>query len=167
MVIGLDNGVTGSFAMIGGDRVIRAQKTPTYKEQDYTDKKQQVQRLKFRTMYHIIKRAKQNLGPIDMVLIEKPFVNPRMWKSSVSAVRCLEATLCVFEALGVTSERIRYCSSRLWQKAYLDPDLKGQTELKADSFRRGLKDFPECKDVILTHGDADGIYIALYAWEKM
>lgn len=72
------------------------------------------------------------------VYIERPMVNPGRFKATVSALRCLEATLIVLEELNLAYE---YEDSKGWQKAMLPAGLKGE-ELKEASVNVAKRIFP-------------------------
>jgi len=92
------------------------------------------------------------------VLLERPFVNSKFFNSSISAVRALEATLIVLEALNLGYD---YVDSKTWQKHFLPKGKKG-TELKKLSLELGSRQWPQFANDFVKQKDADGMYIALY-----
>jgi len=157
--IGIDNGVTGSIALvtkhISDNRLVP---TPTHKEQSYTKKKQQITRVSFPVLLALFRDLDDPEGP--MVLIERPFNNPTGVKATVSAMRCLEATLIAVETMGW---RYQYIDSKEWQKALLPSGIKGTPELKAASRDIGKRLFPNLEDAIDKQKDADALLIAEWA----
>jgi hypothetical protein len=151
--VGIDNGSSGTIAILS-DRLIHFGKVPTKKELSYTKKKQKVTRIdtkKLRELLSSLSEAK--------VVIERPLVNPGMFKATVSGVRALEAVLIVVEELGYP---VSYIDSKEWQKELL-PGSKGK-QLKKDSLLVGNELFPEIQD--FKHPDRDGLLIAVYSKQK-
>lgn len=99
-------------------------------------------------------------GTNILAVIERPFVNPSMFKSTLSAIRALEATLVILEHIGIP---IRYIDSKEWQKELLPEGTKGTTELKKASLDIASRMFPTHIDTIKKQKDGDGILIAEYA----
>lgn len=104
----------------------------------------------------IIKQAGHG-GEGVIVCRERPMINPRRWKASLSASRADEAETIVLEAAGVP---FIYMDSKTWQHGTLPSSgAKGVTSstLKAESMAEGLRLFPEFSALIKKHKDADGI----------
>lgn len=125
-------------------------------------------------------------GEPAFCLLERPFVNPMMFSTSLISVRALEATLTVLELLKVGYS---YCDSKEWQRRYLPaitktvlPALpktatdqekairkkeqqklnKEQTaKLKEAAYQKAVQMFPNV--AIVEKKDADSVFIALYA----
>lgn len=151
--IGIDNGVSGT---IGVRREERSEffKVPTKSEQNYTKKKGNITRINAKDLECMI------CGWGDcMVLLERPMVNSKRFFATQSALRALEATLVVLESLGMA---YAYIDSKEWQKELLPKGVKGTEELKKASKDIGIRLFPQHKELIEKHGDADGILIAEY-----
>lgn len=92
-----------------------------------------------------------------IVCRERPMINPKRWKASLSASRSDEAETVVLEAAGVP---FIYVDSKTWQHGTLPSSgAKGVTSstLKAESMAEGLRLFPEFSALIKKHKDADGI----------
>lgn len=92
-----------------------------------------------------------------IVCRERPMINPRRWKASLSASRSDEAETIALEAAGVP---FIYVDSKTWQHGTLPSSgTKGVTSstLKAESMAEGLRLFPEFSALIKKHKDADGI----------
>lgn len=153
--IGIDNGVTGSVGIITGSKSW-FYLTPVKKEQSYTKKKQNITRIDTTLLKQFLN---QDDWDNEFVLIERPMVNGKMFKSSMSAIRSLEATLCVLEGLGYP---FQYIDSKEWQRALLPIGTKGTAELKKASVDIGCRLFPQHREQIKKHGDADALLIAEY-----
>jgi len=151
--IGIDNGVTGTIGIINNESVCML-KTPVKKEQSYTKKKQNITRLDYQKMYDILKQYNA------FIVIERPMVNPGRFKATVSAIRCLEATLIIIEQLGIPYQ---YIDSKNWQKFFIPSGIKGAADLKTASMQMGIRLFPELKSAIEKHGDADSLLMAEHA----
>lgn len=154
LYVGIDNGVTGSIGFVGSSA--KYLRIPTRKEQNYTTAKAQITRIEVDLLMDIFR---ENRAEDMRVFIERPFVNPRGIKATISAVRALEATLVVMEMMGISYQ---YIDSRKWQKSLLPSGCKGK-ELKDASRDIGIRLFPELEDVIRKQKDADGILIAEWA----
>ena len=155
--IGIDNGITGSIGVLGKERIFAL--TPIKQEQDYTKKHQRISRLDTSEMLYMMFSYTTGSQHV-LVLLERPLVNPSKFRATVSAVRCLEATLTVLEALSIPYE---YLDSRQWQREMLPKGIKGSTELKRASRDIGIRLFPEFSEEIEAHGDADGLLMAEWA----
>ena len=153
-IIGIDNGVTGSIGIISESGYVFIP-TPTKKERNYTKKKAYITRIDVVKLESLLKDYS------GMVVIERPMVNPGRFKSTMSAIRALEATITVLERLGLPYE---YIDSKEWQKSIL-PGTSGE-QLKEESKWLGCKLFPNFKDQITKHGDADSLLIAQYKYEN-
>ena len=178
--IGIDNGVTGSIGMINDFHETEFIKTPTYKEQDYTDRQKIITRIEILAFEDTIWEWVERCDRVK-VMIERPLVNARMFQASVSAVRCFEATLVILKQMDIIPQVI---DSKEWQSELLPKQPKakrvkkgeekekkkkgeGAAKLKAASRMIGVKLFPEHEELIMetnSNGkylhDADGILIA-------
>ncbi len=155
---GIDNGVTGSIGIIA-DRP-HFFETPTRKEQNYTKAKQNITRIDVGQMMVIIDQFSSWDDARMFAVIERPLVNPKMWKATLSAIRALESTITILEAYGMG---YTYIDSKKWQKELLPKGTQGTTELKKASRQIGSRLFPEHAKLIDKHGDADGLLIAEFA----
>ena len=156
--VGIDNGVSGSFAVLEENKnVLYFDKTPIKKELHWTKTKQFVNRVNHREVKKILKPFKSNN---IIAVLERPFTDPTKWKASVSAVRAFESTCVVLEQL-----EIPYCiiDSREWQKEMLPSGIKGSKELKEASLLVGKKLFPKVK---INHSDCDGLLICEWSRRK-
>lgn len=153
--VGIDNGVSGSIGIITATGNSVLYKTPIKNEQSYTKAKNRINRVD-------VVRLKDLLSVCDKssrVVIERPMVNPKMFKTTLSAMRALEATLCVLEDLGLAYE---YIDSKEWQKEMLPSGYKGE-ELKVASLDIGKRMFPHIE---LKHSDRDAILMAEFLRRK-
>ena len=163
--IGIDNGISGSFAWVNDDcSLTGVMGMPTFVEQDYVKKKQNVTRINTQellTQLHSIGGSyDDNFIRRDIrVILERPFVNPGMWRATLSAIRAWEATLIVLAKF--SWPRI-VVDSRRWQKDMLPSGCKGP-ELKVASVQVGCRLFPGHSDWIRDQKDADSLLICEYA----
>lgn len=157
--IGIDNGVTGSIGIIGPTSSSFG-KTPVKKVLNYTKEKAWLHRIDTPLLKEILQNYKSTLAmPINvLLLLERPMLNPRRWKASVSAIRALEATLIVIEELGIPYV---YVDSKEWQSAMLPKNVSGD-ELKPASKQVAERLFPSLE----FKSDGDGILIAEWARRK-
>ena len=157
--IGIDNGVSGSLALVVEENA-EFRKMPTFKEQSYTKAKAQITRVSWMDLDIIL--AAWCSRPYDNIraFIERPYMNPKGFKATVSALRCLEATLISIErAAGLSYE---YIDSKQWQKVMLPKGCKGP-DLKTASRDIGCRLFPGHSVAIKIHKDADSLLIAEWA----
>lgn len=151
--IGIDNGVSGTIAIIS-ESGVDFWKTPVKKEQDYTKAKKVVSRVDIPTLKGILEPYADNA----FLLLERPLVNPGRWVATTSALRCHEAELAVIEILNIPYQ---FIDSKEWQKALLP---KGCEDTKKASLDIGNRLFPQYKD--FKHPDRDALLIAEYAKRK-
>lgn len=162
--IGIDNGISGAVGVIAysptlGYRVDHI-KTPVVVQQNYTKKVGSVTRIDGPRLFWFFKK----LIPDDIkphVLIERPFVNPKMFQASLSAIRAMEATQIILDTLGYGYE---FIDSKQWQKELLPTGTKGTDQLKSASLHVASRLYPE--KLIKGHKDADGLLIAHYCMLK-
>ena len=162
LYIGIDNGTSGTIGILGEHNNVFIE-TPIIKEQSYTKKKDIISRVDINRLYEILAEAMNNEGCQSsdcMVVMERPLINPEMFKTSMNASRTLEAELCVVEMLSMPHI---YIDSRQWQRELLPQGIKGSTELKKASKDIGIRIFPAHTELIARHKDADGILIAYWA----
>ena len=162
LYIGIDNGTSGTIGILGEHNMVFIE-TPIVKEQSYTKKKEIISRVDINKLYEVFAEAMNNEGcqPSDcMVVMERPMINPEMFKTSMSASRTLEAELCVVEMLSMPH---MYIDSKQWQREILPQGIKGSPELKKASRDIGKRLFPVHEFLIDRHKDADGILIAYWA----
>lgn len=157
--IGIDNGVSGSIGVINSDNTFESVfiKTPCKHEQSYTKTKKNIGRIIFNDLYDFLKLYNV-FNPV--VVLERAMVNPARFDATISALRALEATIICLEQLNMP---LMYVDSKQWQREILPSGLKGSDQLKKASMDIGCRLFPQHKDLILKHKDADGILIAEWA----
>ena len=158
--IGIDNGVSGSIAIISKNGVV-FQKTPIIKALNYTKSKQWVNRIDGLQLGDLVYENVKSIDSVNKVccLIERPMINPGRWKASMSAIRALEATLIVLESISIPYS---FLDSKEWQKELL-PKGCSKEELKEASLQVAHRLFP---NVNVKGKDADGLLIAEYARRK-
>lgn len=160
--IGIDNGTSGSLGIIKGDQSVFC-KIPSKNGQDYTKKKKNVTRINVVGLHDLF--ADHVFASQDgaMALIERPFVNPKMFNASLSGVRAMEAIITFLEAHSIP---FAWIDSKEWQSVLLPQGTKGTPELKKASMDIGCRLFPMHRALIEKHKDADGILIAEYCRRK-
>jgi hypothetical protein len=155
--IGIDNGVTGTVGIVDEKgNVLHFDKIPTFKEQNYTKKKNNVTRIAGGQLKHIL--SMNGIVPV-FLYYERPMVNPGRFQATLSAVRALEATLTIIELLQIPYD---YIDSKEWQKVMLPNGIKGGSALKKASVDICKRLFPAQHEFAQKHGDADGLLIAEY-----
>jgi len=152
--LGVDNGVTGQICLISDDSMVILKSMPVFKCLNYTKKKAWLNRVNGIELRNFL----QDIAPhISICLIERPMVNPGRWMATMSAIRCLEATLIVLEILKIP---FRFIDSKKWQKLLLPAGLRKE-ELKEASLQIGKRLYPNLE--LSSFKDADGLLIAHYA----
>lgn len=154
--IGIDNGVSGTIGIIEEDDFYWLYKTPVRLVQDFHKTKRNISRLNVEEFMWILKPFINNDYKI---CIERPFINKIGFTSTISSVRCHEATLVALDLMGL---KYQFIDSKEWQ-TYFFGDLRQVKDLKRESLEIGTKLFP---DISLKHNDRDGILIAQYIKEN-
>lgn len=155
--IGVDNGVSGSIAMILGDRVLFAP-VPVRTEQSYTKAKANITRIEVPEL--VARFQSWLLGSMTArAFVERPYVNPQGFKATASALRALEATLICLETVNISYQ---YVDSKQWQRELLPKGCVG-AELKRASLDIGIRLFPSLREELEDHKDADSLLIAEWA----
>lgn len=176
--LGIDNGPSGSIGIVPNGLGPSPQflKTPVTKQQDYTIKVKNINRLNAKEFFKILEDLKKH-GVDLMAILEKPFINAKMFNTSVIAARCFEAQLCILESLEIPYQ---FISAQQWQKPLLphvplkkkDGETSKEKQVRVAENRRkikktsvdiGIRLFPTLNDAIEKQGDADGLLIAEYA----
>ena len=157
-IIGIDNGTSGTIGVLCKLGETYMISTPTIIQQNYTKTKANISRIDYKELYKFLEQFK---GTGTQAVLERPMVNPGRFKASISAVRALEATLIILEQLEISYS---YIDSKEWQGKILPIGLKG-VELKKASMDIGCRLYPQYKDAICKHKDADGLLIATY-WNQ-
>ena len=156
-IIGIDNGVTGSIAILSASGTLEFhQALPVKSEQSYTKTKQNITRADVPKVREILDAQRLRPHCNNLAVIERPMINPGRFKATLSAMRCLEATLIVLEEFGIP---YRYIDSKEWQKEMLPKGCE-KDELKAAAVDIAQRLFPAAKATLVT---ADSLLIAEYA----
>lgn len=143
--IGQDNGVTSTIGILPDDSDPIFVKTPTKQVKGE------------RRLDH--KRYRELLEPYAgnaVAVLERPMLNPKRWKASISAAKCHEAMRVVLEELDIPYEVI---DSRNWQHPLFTGVYKKLTTKQA-SLELGNELFPQFKQ--MKHIDRDGILMAYW-----
>jgi len=157
--IGCDNGPTGNIGVIAPSETLYFP-MPVKKELNYTKQKQFLHRVDVKELYGRLKALKETNSEGCFCLVERPMINPQRWKPSMSAIRCLEATIIVLELLKIPFE---YIDSKAWQRELLPKGLRKE-ELKKASLDVGKRLFPQID--WKKFKDADGLVIAEWGRRK-
>lgn len=151
--IGIDNGVSGAIGIVNGVRT-EWWPMPVRKELSYTKAKKWINRVNINHLKFYV----EGITDEALALIERPMVNPGRFQATLSAVRCLEATLIVLEECSIP---FQYVDSKQWQKDMLPSGLEGD-ELKAASLEIGRRMWPTIK----FKPDADAMLMAEWGRRK-
>ena len=183
LVFGLDNGATGTIAAIAASSPISVffKLTPAVYEKDYQKTSQQkIARIDWISLKKwfedVISATEVILKKEELkifVLLERPMINAERFKQSKNAARAFEATLIVLEMLGLKDKYI-VIDSKKWQHSCFGQntvmiDLKKSSAEAGIKFIKTLKDM-ETEEIIKTiqaHGDADGLMIAKFGFDKL
>ena len=150
MFVGIDNGVSGGITILNEHAgVILHTKTPVKNCLNYTKTKAFMNRVDIQKMREAFLYA----GSDSFCMIERPLVNPGRFKSTISAIRCLEATEILLEERQIPYQ---FIDSKEWQKVLLPSGLKGD-ELKRAAEQVCKRWFPKI-DIV----NADSMLIAEY-----
>ncbi len=124
VIIGIDNGTSGTIGIVSLEDTI--QSIPIKSEQNYTKAMQKITRVDFPKLYSILEGYKNKNV---LVVLERPMVNPKRFRATTSALRCLEAVLNCVELLGFPR---MYCDSKDWQTEMLPKGMvwKGSKKKK-------------------------------------
>lgn len=160
IIIGIDNGCTGTIGIIGRGIEPEFIETPSFKAQDYTKAKKTVSRIDVPKLYDFIRRHTEGLESQSIAYVERPMINPTRFNASVIAARAYEATITVLEMLRIPYQPV---DSKQWQRGLLPSSGKkgvDSSTLKQESRDIGIRLFPQFRETISKHKDADGILIA-------
>lgn len=180
LVIGLDNGATGTIcAIIPEHKYLNFIQTPSKVSLDYPKEVTYINRVDIEKLAEFIKKNikvakkfyKQQIKSI--VIMQRPMVNPQRFKQSGNALRALEATIITLQNLNINYIII---DSKKWQHYFFGKNTM-ILDLKAQSMKKGLQILDNyninkaskeaISDVIKKHGDADGMLICQFAVDKM
>lgn len=149
-IIGIDNGVSGSIAVLDqAGAVLFYRATPVTKCLNYTKTKAWINRICMESMGNILYAYRDSKCGI-----ERPMVNPSRFRSTVSALRALEATQIALEQQKIPYE---FLDSKEWQRALLPKGLHKE-ELKIASNQVCARLFPGVQ--LKRPGDGDSLLIA-------
>lgn len=151
--IGIDNGCTGSIAVINDDgSLVFHMNTPVTRCANYTKTVAYLHRIDVPLLIETLKEHSQS----SHCWIERPMVNPGRFKATVSALRCLEATEIVLEILKVP---YTFVDSKEWQRSMLPKGIdKDGLKFASDQVCKRL--FPSIK--LSESGRGDSLLIAEY-----
>jgi hypothetical protein len=155
--IGFDNGVTSQgIGVISSKGEVHLYALPIKREPSYTKEEKHITRIDYAGLVNLLKAIKSSFpGEKFITAIERPMVNSRRFNATLSAIRCLEATIIALESVGL---KYHYIDSKEWQRSLLPAGTKGSEDLKKASLDVGRKMFPHIK----FKKDADGMLIAEY-----
>lgn len=156
--LGIDNGVSGALGSIMEQGEAWLEPMPIRKELNYTKAKKWINRVDYPKLLACLRDLRDGCGMNQpLVLLERPMVNPGRFAATVSALRCMEATLIAIEQAGLPYQ---YVDSRQWQKVMLPSGLKGD-ELKKASLEVGRRMWPNLQ--IAKGADFDALLMAAWA----
>ena len=159
--VGIDNGSTGTVGIIFPDNTSDFRSTPSKSVTNYQKTKaKNITRIDYPRLKEIFTTYSKNELASWKVFLERPMVNPQRFEATTSALRAFEATLICLEELCIS---YTFADSKAWQKYLLPLGLKGSEQQKKASKDVGIRLFPNHKELILEHGDADGLLIAEWA----
>lgn len=161
--LGFDNGISATVAIIGyhpeHGHAVHNFKIPVKSEQNYTKVAKNITRVDGPKLFWELKNSIPEGSEVH-IMIERPFVNPKMFQASLSAIRALEAVQIVLDTLGYGYV---FVDSKQWQKELLPKGTKGP-DLKEKSLQVGQRLYPG--KLVKGHKDADGLLIAHYCMLK-
>jgi hypothetical protein len=154
----VDNGVTATIGAVSeeGDWSF-FMKVPTYSAQEYMTSKVRHMTHIDQDVFRAYLETLMVTGPLVLVT-ERPLVNPKLFKATMSGVRAHEILLATLRTLGI--ELHATWDSRVWQEPVLGLFEKGCSKVKSSEVGTAL--YPEHAALIKSHGDADGILMAHY-----
>lgn len=150
--IGIDNGTTGSIAIIDENlKIHHFGAIPFKRTINYTKKGKVISRIDFEKLNSLLSQFQND----SFCITEYPAINPKFVNTSILAARAFEALLIVLEFNKIPYEII---PSKTWQKLLL-PKMKNSKDLKlaADEKAKqifGINDIPK--------GFGDSLLLAYY-----
>jgi len=155
--IAIDNGVTGSIAIIDGN-LTQFEPIPTM-EQLMGKAGKLIRRINHKELDAILIQRITRSPSDCYAYIERPFTGSAMMiNTTVLSARAHEAVSIVLEQLGIGYETV---DSKPWQASMLGA-IKGSPALKKASMLRGMQMYPALAATIKDHGDADSLLMAQY-----
>jgi len=159
--VAIDNGSSGTIGIIFPDNTSSFRKTPIKVVTNYQKTKaKNITRIDYPKLVEIFTTYSKNELKNWKVFIERPMVNPMRFEATTSALRAFECTLICLEELNIS---YFFVDSKLWQYELLPLGIKGAAQQKKASMDIGIRMFPQHKEVITLHKDADGLLIAEWA----
>lgn len=157
---GVDNGASGSIAILSPDASPFWAATPVKRCRNYQKTEKHLNRVDAEALFDILHDRvyvpAQQTGIRTLVLLERPYCNPAGFNASMLAARALEATLVVLDLLHL---EYRFVDSKEWQAVMLPKGIIGRDELKKASYEVGKKLFATTK----FKKDADSLLMAQWA----
>lgn len=156
--IGIDNGVSGSIAILTSNgELLGWSRTPTYKRLSYAKTGRLESCIDRVHLKYLLQPYKD--GPA-LVLMEYPYLNPTQFATSFSATTSFADTRSVVEDLGMAHD---FKPAKEWQKVMI-PNVKGTIDLKQASTSLAKRLYP--KLVIPKGCDGDAVCLAEYGRRK-
>lgn len=153
----IDNGVTGSITFLLPNGNVEFIHTPIKNSLNYQKTKEtHINRVDMNALMCVFENYKY-IDISKVVIMERPFVNPKFFNASLSAVRCFEMELSIAEYYGYS---INFLDSKAWQKEMLPAGVSGKA-LKKVSKEVGQRLFPNLN--WKGFKDADSLLMAEYA----
>ena len=157
IVIGCDNGCTGTIAAFGDGSLIdfREQYSYSWRKPHVKTRNSYMSRIDYPKLLSWIANLKKQTESI-VAIIERPMTDETRFHQTISSHHAQEALMIALESCGV-----KFCTvdSSEWQKIYL-PGISGSKVLKIASKDKAKELYPEHVSLIEKHGDADAIFIA-------
>lgn len=160
ITIGIDNGVSGSIAVVRDGHLIHFGPTPTAEHLHYGKKGSKIRRVDFHDLASFLRHYADTAEESEILVravIERPMKNPGRFTATESGLYAFEACRIALEVAGIGYTVV---DSRSWQKKFLG-EVKGSAELKKASLIRGIQMFPKFEAAIRKQKDADSAFLAL------
>lgn len=161
MIIGIDNGVSGSITIMSNDgTVLDYFPTPTKKTLKPTKKVQWITVVLYDELYYRLKKHVEHESSVKCYM-ERAFINYKMFNATMSSVMAYIITVLVLEQLHISYEVV---DSKDWQKHMLPEGILGKKELKEAAKCVANRLFPSVR---IKRADlADSLLIAEYYRRK-
>lgn len=157
----IDNGSSGTIGAIFPDNTSFFKNTPTKSVTNYQKTKvKNITRINYPKLTEIFTTYSTKELKNWKVFIERPMVNPLRFDATTSALRAFECTLICLEELKLS---YFFVDSKAWQHELLPLGIKGAPQQKKASMDIGIRMFPQHKELITSHKDADSLLIAEWA----
>lgn len=156
VTIGVDNGVTGSIAILGPDGSF-FEPIPT-KEMLMGKAGKIIRRIDYDQLWDLV-APRVDKPALARAYVERPFTGgPAFINTMVLSARAHEVVILMLEQMSIGYETV---DSKQWQLPILGA-VKGSAELKKASKLRGMEMYPAHAAAIKSHGDADSLLMAHY-----